>query len=117
MMLLIRKMTESFRLLRLRLNQFIRLSNLKRADITQNQINDLLNRIKALEDYKKESEAAFVVTADSIKKMSDLCAQLSIVQQHHLSQTDLLNQQMEIITANLFPKSELKYDLTKEPYN
>ena len=81
------------------------------------EIKILQKNLKEIEEKISEHEKALILVTDSIKKMSQLTAEISIVQQGHLSQTEIINQQLETVISKLFPKDELKYDLMNEPYN
>ena len=57
------------------------------------------------------------LAADSIKKMSEMLADISVIQKVHVEQTATLQADLENLLSILFPKDDIKFDLMNEPYN
>ena len=52
-----------------------------------------------------------------MKKMSEMVADIALIQKAHVEQTAVLQSEMDTLISSLFPKDDIKFDLMNEPYN
>ena len=77
----------------------------------------MLKRTQDLEKKMNEFQEDINLAADSIKKMSEMLADISVIQKVHVEQTATLQADLENLLSILFPKDDIKFDLMNEPYN
>ena len=78
---------------------------------------NLLKRTEDLEKKLHQFEKDINIAAKHIEKMSEMLADISVIQKVHVEQTANLQAEIDNLLAVLFPKDDIKFDLMNEPYN
>ena len=87
---------------------------------TENEKTKYANLLKRTEDLEKklhQFEKDINMAAKNIEKMSEMLADISVIQKIHVEQTATLQAEIDNLLAVLFPKDDIKFDLMNEPYN
>ena len=77
----------------------------------------LQKRIEFLENQLLVTQKDLVVASSTMKKMSEMMADIALIQKAHVEQTAVLQSEMDTLISSLFPKDDIKFDLMNEPYN
>ena len=81
------------------------------------KISELEAKVRTLKEQLESAQKDLKLTAVNMTKVSEMLADISIVQKVHIDQTTTLQAEIDTLMALLFPKDEIKYDLMNEPYN
>ena len=86
-------------------------------EFLEGEYDNLLKRTEDLEKKLHQFEKDINIAAKHIEKMSEMLADISVIQKVHVEQTANLQAEIDNLLAVLFPKDDIKFDLMNEPYN
>lgn len=93
------------------------LSRPTQTPIDQVSLKKLQQKIGLLEKKIISNQKDLAIAAMNMKKISEMLAEISVVQKVHVEQTATLQTEIDTLVAVLFPKEDIKFDLMNEPYN
>lgn len=70
-----------------------------------------------LENQLLQAQKDLCLAGETMKKMSEMVADIALIQKAHVEQTAVLQSEMDTLISSLFPKDDIKFDLMNEPYN
>jgi septal ring factor EnvC (AmiA/AmiB activator) len=85
--------------------------------IETKKLDQLYKEIAILHKKIKEHEQALDLCSKSISKASEALNDIATIQATHLEHTSKVSAEIQAVSDLLFPQDNLKYDLSKEPYN
>ena len=95
----------------------MKLLNQPTQKIDPKLFKDLQQKIVLLEKNIASNKKDMAIAAVNMKKISEMLADISMIQKVHVEQTALMQEEIDTLVSVLFPREDIKFDLMKEPYN